>query len=182
MWLAKSVPYSKSNSSRPLASAGMASTTSIALARFATAVPNSSSTSMPAPSPSFPLARASTNPSKISAFVSEMRAACSRRRDARDAEQLLLERAPVVERQHVEISVVAQHSCQLLSSHAAPRRPVLASSSRWNAPQVARPDVATGIAGEWLRLAGRAAARPRRSPAPLPGSRADAPPPRKLSA
>ena len=47
------------------------------------------------------------------------------RRDSHDAEQLLLERAAVVERKHVEISVVAQHRGGSFSARAAQARRTL---------------------------------------------------------
>ncbi len=103
-----SSPYWKSNIFWPERSTGIASLRPCARASSGTVEPNCSSTSTPVTDGSAPAATAWRRPSKI-----EVLGVGDHRRllwigFALDAEELLLERAPVVEREDVELVVVAE--------------------------------------------------------------------------
>ena len=79
MWAPNSSPYSKSNSSWPLFSTGIASLMPRSLISSGTLLgpPNCSSTSPPVTWASAPRSSATTSPSKIRCLPSEMRSASS---------------------------------------------------------------------------------------------------------
>ncbi len=73
----KSAPYWKSNSSWPDFSTGIERTSPSSFARFGMSEPNCSSTSTPVAPASTPRWTASSMPSKISRFASEIRSVSS---------------------------------------------------------------------------------------------------------